>query len=101
MYRIDPSAVHLAREFRANPWGRHSAELQRVLNAMRSEPLAGRWAVVNTRPHREWVLAQLSGVPGAPPRFYPDIVFGDLKAAEWHIFKQRWQQLTGQALDIE
>ena len=32
----------IAREFRAQPHGRHSAELQRVLNRMRSEPF-DRW----------------------------------------------------------
>ena len=36
----------LAQEFRAQPHGRHSAELQRVLNRMRSEPFSGHYILV-------------------------------------------------------
>ena len=38
MYKIDPGRTDLAEEFRRNPFGPHSAELQKVLNVMRWEP---------------------------------------------------------------
>ena len=38
MFKIDPSRLDLALEFRRQPFGEHSADLQAVLNAMRSAP---------------------------------------------------------------
>ena len=32
MYKVDPDALHLAQEFKAKPIGKHSAELQKVLD---------------------------------------------------------------------
>ena len=101
MYEIDPTALHLAREFKRQPHGRHSAELQRVLNRMRLQPLAGRYALVVVEPYRRWMLARLSGVRGEPPTLLPDQQFDDLAAAEWAIFKLRWLILTGRALELE
>jgi len=37
-YHLDPARTDLALEFKARPFGRHSAELQRVLNLFRSAP---------------------------------------------------------------
>ena len=66
MYRIDPDRTDLAEEFRANPFGPHSAELQKMLNVMRWEPIEGKYVLVNTVPHREWCLAQLPARRGIP-----------------------------------
>ena len=95
MYRIDPGRTDLAEEFRRNPFGPHSAELQKVLNVMRWEPIEGKYVLVNTVPHKEWCLAQLPGKRGVPVTLHEDIVFTDLGEAEWYIFRLRWKKHTG------
>ena len=94
MYRLDPARTDLALEFKARPFGRHSAELQRILNLFRSAPPERNWCLVCRRPHREWVLARF----GASTREPVEILgptFATLEQAEWHVFKLRWQKHCG------
>jgi N,N-dimethylformamidase len=93
-YRLDPARLDLAREFKARPYGRHSAELQRVLNLFRGGAIAGNWCLVCRRPHREWILARF----GPSARDPVDILgpsFASMEEAEWHVFKLRWRQFAG------
>ncbi|MSP83275.1 MAG: hypothetical protein EXQ94_10170 [Alphaproteobacteria bacterium] len=101
MYEIDTKRTDLALEFKKNPWGPHSAELQRILNRMRWEPLKGKHVLVCTKPHQEWKLAELPGERGKPVKVHEDVVFTNLEAAEWDIFKRRWKRITGQDLRVE
>jgi hypothetical protein len=98
--RIDPRRVDLAREFRAKPFGGHSVELQQILHLMRAGPITGRHFLYITRPHREWTLARMSDTPPLRP-ILTGPVFDDLAAAEWHVFKLRWHELSGAALDFD
>jgi hypothetical protein len=100
MYDIDPARTDLAREFKARPFGIHSAELQRVLNRMRSAPLAGNWCLVCLKPHREWSLARFGATSGDPVEILGPI-FTSPAEAEWHVFRLRWKELTGTELRIE
>ncbi len=100
MYRIDASRTDLAAEFRARPYGPHSAELQRILNAFRSAPVSGNYCLVVTKPHSEWTLARFG------PTLREDVTtlgpsFTSLESAEWHVFKLRWERHVGLPLDIE
>jgi hypothetical protein len=100
MNRVDPARIDLALEFKAQPIGRHSAELQRILNLFRSGPVPGNYCLICTRPHREWRLARF----GATTREAPTLlgpVFDSLAAAEWAVFKLRWQEHTGQPLELD
>lgn len=99
MSRIDPNGKHLVEEFRKHPLGHHSAELQRLLNRLRWEPMKDKYVLVCTKPHREWTLAQLPGVRGQPVKLLKDHVFHSLKEAEWAVFKLRWKKHTGEELD--
>jgi hypothetical protein len=101
MYEIDPGRVDLAREFKARIYGRHSGELQRVLNRMRGGPNAGRYVIICTKRHREWVLARMGERPGDPLEPVPGPVFGSKAEAEWVVFQRRWRELTGHELTIE
>ncbi len=100
MYPIDTNRKDLAREFKSNPFGPHSAELQRILNRMRWEPLKGKFVLVCTKPHQEWTLAELPGERGKPIKLHEDQVFTSLADAEWEVFKRRWKRITGEELDI-
>ena len=90
---------HVAAEFRQHPLGHHSPELQRVLTTFRGAPMAGKYVLLCTKPYQEWKLAQLSGVRGEPPTIISSQVFTDRAAAEWEVFKRRWEQYYGERLD--
>jgi branched-chain amino acid transport system permease protein len=101
MYKIDPNYLRLAREFKANPIGHHSPDLQRLLRVFRSEPVEGKYALLCTKANREWMLVQLSGERGRPLTFLRHKVFTDLRRAEWEVFKLRWKKHTGRELAVE
>lgn len=100
MFKADAGRTDLALEFKAKPYGRHSDELQRILNFFRSDPVAGNYCVVCTKPHQEWALARFRQTSREPVDLLGP-VFASLEAAEWAVFKIRWQHHTGQALEIE
>ena len=101
MYPIDTSRKDLAREFKSNPFGPHSAELQRILNRMRWEPLKGKYVLVCTKPYKEWILAELPGERGKPITMHQDQVFTSLADAEWAVFQKRWKRITGEDLVLD
>ena len=98
MYRITPEDRKYVDELRARPVGPHSPGLQRILNAMRSAPLANKFVLVATKPHREWTLGTLSGKRGAPVQL-TNHVFTDLNEAELYVFRQRWKAMTGEEIN--
>jgi hypothetical protein len=94
-YRIDPvEDLAYAREFMAAPVGLHSPGLQRVLNVLRGEPLAGKYVLIEVTPHRQWQLARLTGQRGRPVAAL-DTVFTDLATAEREVFRLRWKEHVG------
>ena len=101
MYAIDPERLDLAREFRAQPFGRHSAELQRVLNRMRGGSNPDRYVLICTKAHREWVLGRLGPYRGAPIKRVSDELFTSHAEAEWAVFRRRWKELTGRELMLD
>lgn len=94
VYRLD-----LAEEFRSNPYGRHSGELQRILNLFRTGPFAGRYVLV--RESRTWPLklklARFGTSPHENLTFTGD-EFSSYAEAEWAVFRLRWKDHTGQDL---
>ena len=101
MYKLDPSRIDLAREFMAVPYGLHSAELQELLNAMRRGPHKGRYAIFSSIPGKQWTLVQLAGERGGAVTFHPDITFASEEEAERHVFRLRWQAMTGKELLLD
>lgn len=88
----------LAEEFKERPFGRHSEELQRLLNRMRSAPMAGKHFLFMSRSQREWVLGRYSDGPPYRPVVDWNLAFSDLEDAEWYVFKQRWYEMFGTEL---
>ena len=97
-YRVDPVRdLPFAKEFEQNPVGHHSPGLQRVLNVFRGEPLQGKYVLVTIKPYACWQLARLSGRRGqALTRL--DQFYTSLLEAERDVFRRRWQDVTGEAL---
>jgi hypothetical protein len=102
MFQIDPKRKDLIAEFKARPLGPHSPELQAVLNLMRTEPMTGRWVLVEIERkggQRKFCLGRLAGARGEPVEILTDGPhFTDANAAEWEVFRRRWEKLTGEAL---
>ena len=98
VHRIDPAKEHLAAEFMANPLGHRSPELQRVLWIMRGGEVKGKYALVCTKPYREWTLARL-GAKGRPLKLVTGRVYTSIEDAERDVFRLRWNQYTGHDLD--
>jgi hypothetical protein len=93
-------AVQIAQEFRSRPHGRHSAELQRVLNRMRAEPFSGHYVLVQEARRLPYRLALLGPTP-ADPISYTGDTFATLEEAEWAVFKLRWRRLFGRDVTVE
>jgi hypothetical protein len=100
MYRFDKTRLDLAREFRANPWGEHSPDLQYLLNLMRAPGPAPFHVLLIDEAGKRWTLATLEPGGRSPPR-PTNVVFTDLLEAEWHVFKLRWETLAGAPLELD
>jgi len=100
MFRFDKARLDLAREFRKNPFGEHSPDLQYLLNIMRRHGPEPFHVLLTDRPAERWTLAIVR--PGArePPR-RTNLVFTDLREAEWQVFKLRWATFAGEELPLE
>ena len=84
-------------EFRRKPVGQHSPSLQRIINVMRGEALEGKYVLLCTKPHHEWVLAQMNG-RAKPLTVHWNQVFLDLHEAEFEIFKLRYERHFGKVI---
>ncbi len=100
-YKINPADKHLVEEFRAKPIGLHSPALQKILNLFRGEAIEGKYVLVCTKPHEQWVLAQLPSPNrrGEPLKMHHNQVFHSIEDAEWEVFKLRWHKYTGEHLE--
>jgi branched-chain amino acid transport system permease protein len=92
--------LSVAREFRANPFGQHSPNLQKLLREFRSEPVPGKHALLAIAPHRSWMLIELTGNRQKPFIRHEDTIFTSLAEAEWCVFCLRWERSTGQRLSL-
>jgi len=91
----DDSAELLA-EFEACPFGRHSPQLQALLERMRSAPIPGKAFLYMTRPHRRWALARMSTTDPLRLEVALDRQYTSILDAERDVFRSRLAGLTGQ-----
>jgi N,N-dimethylformamidase len=99
MFEFDKSRAELAREFKANPYGRHSPDLQYLLNFMRRPTDDPFHVLMVVAPGQRWRLATLAPGAIAPPRL-TELEFTSLEDAEWHVFRERWTRLAGEECPI-
>ena len=97
MYRVSHNSKHLADEFMADPFGRASPELQRVLMIFRGEPLEGKPILICTKPFEEWALALYPG-RRCVSLTMTEHRFTSLADAERFVFRLRWKKYTGHDL---
>ena len=89
----------LATEFRGRIFGRHSAELQELLNTMRAAPMPGKPFLFLSKPGQEWTLSKYADSLPLRPVVEWDHVFSDIESAEWHVFGERWAAMHGERLE--
>ena len=87
----------LIEEFKENPVGHHSPQLQRLLNVLRGAPMGKKHCLIISESNKEWILAKTSGRPGEPVK-PTNQRFQNLAEAEWYVFRERWKGLTGEKL---
>ncbi|MFO0294786.1 MAG: hypothetical protein ACK51F_15730 [Rhodospirillales bacterium] len=97
---IDATRLDLAREFRRNPFAKHSPELYALLETLRGPRFNGNYVLVVAEPHKRYVLA-VKQPGGKPPIVLGNEVYGSAADAEWAVFKRRWEAAAGQPLAIE
>jgi branched-chain amino acid transport system permease protein len=83
----------LIAEHERNPLGQHSDALERVLNYFRRAPVGDKYAIVCTRPDREWRICTLNGRRGEPLPVVGDEVFDSELAAHHGVFLRRVRDL--------
>ena len=98
-----PSGVHagrieLAEEFDRKPFGRHSPDLQALLDYMRSGPIPGKYFLWMVEPHSRWMLARFTETERLATERFDDIVFDDILEAERFVFRRRWREIFGREL---
>ena len=101
MHAVDPKRLDLAREFKCAPIGPHSADLQKLLKIMRWDRPDKRWISVQTERGGAHYLAYSKGPRGHSLDVFLEQPFATFAEAQWAIFRKRWQQHTGNALNFD
>lgn len=83
----------LIAEHERNPLGQHSDALERVLNYFRRAPVADKYAIVCTKPDREWRICRMNARRGETPPVVGDEVFDSEAAAHHGVFLRRVREL--------
>lgn len=99
-YRISRADLPFAREFMASPGGYLSPGCQRVLNVLRTDTTHGKYVLIVAEPHRRWLLGRSPCVRGAAVEVLPGHEFHDRDEAERVVFRLRWREHTGEALEL-
>ena len=96
-YQASTAERALIEEFKGNPIGHHSPDLQRLLNKMRGAPMQDKYCLLVVKPNREWQLGKTTGKAGEPVKKLSHR-FTSMADAEWWVFRQRWKAMTGETL---
>lgn len=100
MYEIDPDRTDLVEEFRENPGGPYSLELELLVNRLRLSPLGERYILVCTKRGSEWAVAEMPTERGQPVNLLDGLTFDDYYDAAREVFRLRWQAVTGKSLSF-
>ena len=100
MLSIDQSRTDLCAEFKTKPFGRHSADLHKLLDLMRWGYARGRTVILCTVPYKEWHLAQYGPRRGTPMQVDAR-AFHKYDDAVWACFRARWKEMTGADCPVE
>ena len=101
MLSIDTSRRDLCEEFKRQPIGRHSSDLQKLLLLMRWGSARGRTIILCTVPHKEWRLGRMGPRRGTKVQVEEATKYEFYEDAVWACFRARWQEMTGEECPVE
>src|SRR5262245_26827204 len=101
MLSIDPSRTDLCEEFKRQPFGRHSADLHKLLDLMRWGFARGRTVILCTVPHKEWRLAKFGPRRAMPMELDQRRAFSSYGAANWPCLPARWKDRTDRECPVD
>jgi len=101
MHKVDPTRLDLVREYRDNPAGPHSPDLQKLLKILRWDPVEDRIVAVQCEPGGRWQLARTTGPKGSPIEIFDGPGYDSIAQAQWPIFRARWERHAGVKLELE
>ncbi|MEM7407909.1 MAG: N,N-dimethylformamidase beta subunit family domain-containing protein [Pseudomonadota bacterium] len=96
MDSIDPKRLEVAAEYKRNPFGPYSEDLQKVLRILHWVPATDRFIYLQPRRGGPWFLARCHGGRGSDLDVYTDCPYDDAAVARWAVFRKRWQLATGE-----
>lgn len=89
MYEIQPEDAELLKHFRTTTTKNRPLKLNRLLNRLRMEPMAGKQVIVCTQPYSEYAIGSLGAGRGDPVELAPQR-YAKLADAQWALLKIRW-----------
>jgi N,N-dimethylformamidase len=98
MISIDPERLDLVEEYHRQPFGPHSAELQRLLKILRWDRPEDRYIIVQPRVGGPWHVAKQTGLKGSPVMAVHGESYDRLDEAWCALFRKRWTTHTGRGL---
>ena len=101
MLAIDTSRKDLCEEFKRNPIGAHSPDLQKLLLLMRWGSARGRPIIFCTAAGREWRLGRMGKRRGSAVEVDASRAFDRYADAVWACFRARWREMTDQECPVE
>jgi hypothetical protein len=90
--------LDLAREYRADPTGWHSGDLQVLLNYMRTLHFGGRVIIMSSEQGRCYRIAKINS--DRCIEYLDSGVYATPQAAEWRLFELRWRTIYGSMLRV-
>ena len=101
MLSIDLSRTDLCEEFKRKPFGRHSADLHKLLDLMRWGFARGRTVILCTVPHKEWRLAKSGPRRGTPLQTDQSRDYYSYHDAAGACVRARWKEMPGRDCPVE
>ena len=98
MRPLDPQNLELVRQFHAQPFGPHSADLLEMLKVLRWAPLDDRYIIVQPDPQGAYLVVKQTGRRDSPLYAVAGESHDNLAAAQCGVFRKRWEAHTGQRL---
>lgn len=91
--RIDEDLIA---EHEDQPIGQHSDDLERVLTYFRRQPVADKYALIETEKDDTWQIGKTTGERGEPPELVDNETFDSQEAAEHALFLKRVEDLRNE-----
>lgn len=95
MHSVDAHRLDLAAEYKGDPFGPYSEELQKILKILHWSDVTDRYLAVQPFRDGPWVLGRTRGGRGESLDLYMEQSYATVAEVRWAVFQKRWQLATG------